>query len=116
MIDAKLLPSYKSEPLTVYGVWIPRKGDNLRLTVEVVWQLGADFTATLYQKNYADVGDGASTAASVEFKAATGRQSMELLGVKELVRVALTCAPNADAVGLALYRALHPVWFETVRA
>lgn len=122
MLDAKLLPTFdknSQETLTVYGVWMPRKGDNLRLTVEVVWTKFAVLKATLFQKNYDEVGDGTTAGVSLTFSLTTGRQTMELLGAKELVRVQLELDPGGDVttgVGLVAYRLLQPVWFESVKA
>lgn len=121
MLDAKLLPTFDKDSrdtLTVYGVWMPRKGDNLRLTVEVVWNVFADFTVTLFQKNYDEVGDGATTGVSLAFPVTTGRQTMELLGAKELVRLRIDLDPGGaitTGVGLVAYRILQPVWFESVK-
>ena len=122
MIDAKLLATFDAQagsPVDVYGVWIPRKGDNARFTLEVVQNYFTDFTAEVHQKNYEDTGDGSAAGPSVNFNKATGRQTMELLGCKELVRFKLSLQrgsglPGAD-VGLVLFRFLQPVWFEAVK-
>lgn len=122
MIDAKLLATRNMDTgssYDVYGVWIPRKGDNLRLTAEVVANYGTDLTVTIFQKNYEDTGDGATAGVSTTFNQTTGRKTMELLGCKELIRMKLTLAPGGDLaaseVGLVLFRFLQPVWFETVK-
>ena len=122
MIDAKLLATFDAQsgsPVHVYGVWIPRKGDNARFTLEVVQNYFTDLTAEVFQKNYEDTGDGTTAGISVNFNEATGRQTMELLGCKELVRLKLSLQrgsslPGED-VGLVLYRFLRPVWFEAVK-
>lgn len=121
MIDAKVLATGIEEgPIQVWGVWIPRNGDNLILPVEVSANYGVDLTVTLFEKSYADRGDGLSASASVNFDDATGRELLTKLGVKELVRVQLTLGRAArlpvDEVGWVLFRFLQPVWFESVRA
>lgn len=123
MIDAKLLATLRplDDPSTidVYGVWIPRRGDNVRFPVEVVANSGVFLTATLFQKSYAETGNGTSAGVSVTFDQSTGRQTMELLGAKELVRVKLSLDPGSDLsgsqIGLTLFRFLQPVWFEAVK-
>lgn len=117
MLDAKLLPTFDLEhnkTVTVYGVWIPRRGDNVRLTVEVVANQAATMVATLFQKNYDEPGDGTTTGVALTFTS-IGRQTMELLGAKELVRLQLKLDPSGTDVGKVLYRVLQPVWFETVK-
>jgi hypothetical protein len=124
MIDAKLLRTYRATdaeavPYTVYGVWIPRKGDNVQMTMEVVSNSNAIVTATLFYKNYEDTGNGSSAGVSTTFAAGvTGRQDMELLGSKELVRVQLSVTASEELspgeMGWFLYRFLQPVWFEAV--
>ena len=122
MIDAKLLATFDAQagsPMDVYGVWIPRKGDNARFTLEVAQNYFTDLTAEVFQKNYEDTGDGTTAGISVNFNQATGRQTMELLGCKEVVRFKLSLQrgsnlPGED-VGLVLFRFLQPVWFEAVK-
>ena len=123
MIDAKLLVTHDGtdgSAVEVYGVWIPRKGDNVRFTTEVVKNYGTDFTVEVFQKNYEDAGDGATTATSSTWNAVEGRQTMELLGCKEVVRLRVSLnrhgdLPSAD-IGHVLFRFLQPVWFEAVEA
>ena len=122
MIDGKILATRMSEeegPLEVWGVWMPRKGDNLLFTMEVVKNYHTTLTAELYERNYDEVGDGVSTGDSVQFKAEEGRQSFTKIGAKEIVRIKLTIErseslPRSEA-GLVLFRFLHPVWFEAVK-
>lgn len=120
MIDAKWLPTYDTEAegqLFLYGVWIPRRGDNVRMTIEVVANMSAVLTATIFEKNYDEVGNGDATAAEVVFDATTGRQTLEALGVKELVRLQFKLAPHSEleeGIGKILYRVLQPAWFESL--
>ncbi len=126
MIDAKPLATLgPSEidpppgPVEVWGVWIPRKGDNLILPIDVVFNHGVNFRVELYHKNYGDPGDGASASASATFSQITGRQNLTQLSCKELVRVKLTLdrgsALVGNDVGIVFYRFLQPLWFESVK-
>jgi hypothetical protein len=119
MIDAKVLATGPTgdDPVTVWGVWIPRRGDNTIFTLEVVANYSTSLTAELFDKNYDDPGDGVSASASTTFRSTTGRQSFTKLGCKELVRVKLTVQPDGviDDIGLVLFRFLEPVWFEAVK-
>ena len=121
MIDAKLLATKTTdETVTVYGVWVPRRGDNVRLTVEVVDNQGVDLDVLVLQKNYEDTGDGATTGVSTGFDQVSGRQTVEVLGAKELIRFELRLARGLDLpsgeIGTVLLRFLEPVWFESVEA
>jgi len=125
MIDSKLLVTTKSSggqpPYDVWGVWIPRKGDNAIFTMEVAATYEADVTAELFQKNYDEVGDGASAGVSMSFAPNEGplRKSITKTGAKELVRFKLTIARGSrledDEIGWFLFRFLRPVWFETIK-
>lgn len=122
MIDGKILATRASDedgPLEVWGVWIPRKGDNLLFTLEVVKNYHTTLTAEMFERNYDEVGDGLFAGESVQFKAEEGRQSFTKLGAKEIVRIKLTIEryeslPKGE-VGLVLFRFLQPVWFEAVK-
>jgi len=119
MIDAKALATLPTGLLELFGIWIPRKGDNVRFTVEVVQNYFTTLNVELYQKNYDETGNGAATSVSVDFDNTTGRAVMELLGSKELLRVKLTMAAaegiTDSEVGTVLLRFLQPVWFEAVK-
>lgn len=120
MIDAKMLATKKEdETVSVFGVWIPRRGDNAIFTIEVIDNFGAFVTAEVYQKNYDEVGDGTATGTTMTFDQTTGRQSITRLGSKELVRIKLTVERGGllspTEVGMFLFRFLEPVWFEAVK-
>jgi hypothetical protein len=121
MLDAKVLATVLDEglPVEVWGVWIPRRGDNAIFSMEVVYNYGTMVTAELFMKDYDDAGDGSATGQSFAFDVATGRQSITQLGAKELVRVKMTLnrgdGLSVDDVGVILFRFLEPVWFESVK-
>ena len=119
MIDAKLLATaIQDGTVVVYGVWGPRAGGNLRFTVEFVDHQGVDLGVSVRHNNYEDTGDGAATGVSTGFAETSGRQTVELLGAKELIRLVVqlergSSLPSGEA-GTVLLRFLEPVWFETV--
>lgn len=120
MIDAKILATRSDDTdVEVWSVWIPRRGDNVIFTMEVPANFGTYVVAALYQKNYDEVGDGASASASMTFDQTTGRLSVTKLGAKEIVRFKLTIQRGGDLgpseVGWFLFRFLEPVWFESVK-
>lgn len=119
MIDAKMLATFPTDQtLEVWGVWIPRRGDNVIFPLEVVANYATVLTAELFQKNYDESGNGTSASASTAFDETVGRQSITKLGAKELLRFRLTLARGvsaSDDCGLVLFRFLQPVWFETVK-
>ena len=123
MIDAKLLATYDLNggggPLDVYSVWMPRKADNVRFTVDVVADFGTELTATLLERNYDETGDGATTGVFVDFTQSMGRQTLERLGCKDLVRFRFRLnrgdALQDTEIGWVLLRVLQPVWFESVK-
>jgi len=120
MIDAKLLVTPNNdEQFVVHGVWVPRRGDNVRLTVEVVDNQGVDLEVRVLHKNYEDVGDGTTTGVTASFNETAGRQTLELLGAKELIRFELLLQRAIDVkegeLGRLLLRFLEPVWFESVK-
>jgi hypothetical protein len=119
MIDAKMLATTLGDVVyDVWGVWIPRRGDNVIFTVEVVTNYGTVFTVQLFEKNYDEPGDGSDALAGTGFDETTGRVSFTKLGAKELIRVRLSISRGGSLpvrdVGLLLYRFLQPVWFEKV--
>jgi hypothetical protein len=122
MLDAQMLATFKeggTDPLVVYGVWIPRKGDNGLFMVEVVANYGTVLTVAMVDKNYEDVGNGGSPVAFVEFTEVAGREVMEVLGAKEVVRFLLTLergqSLEEEEYGWVALRFLQPVWFEAVK-
>jgi len=123
VIDGKVLATGSSEdgdPLVeVWGVWIPRRADNVLFVVEVMANYFTDFAVDLFAKDYDDVGDGSSAGVGTTFSNRLGRSSFTKLGAKELVRVRLTLQrgqslPETD-IGLILFRFLEPIWFESVK-
>ncbi|MBK8097555.1 MAG: hypothetical protein IPK26_10625 [Planctomycetes bacterium] len=126
MIDAEVLMTRRqlddaTVDVEVFGVWVPRRGDNLRCTVEVVAAYGAELTVELLQKGMDQVGDGApfSPTTTLVFSG-VGRQTAEWSGLMEVVRFRLSLA-RSDTLseglrGWVVFRFQEPVWFESVRS
>src|SRR5258706_8967048 len=101
--------------LSLYGVWIPRGGDNGRFSLEVVANGGAKIIVQLFHKDFSDMGDGTSLGSSITFDGTNGRTTQEWVGVKQLVRFLFTVTPyktkKAGEFGWVLFRFLQPSWF-----
>lgn len=110
MIDARLLMAGSA----VYTPWVPRGGDNLRATLDVV-DLGTsgEITVSVWTKNSEDTGDGSDANGSVSItRSSVGRTTQEWEGdAKEWVRYKIVVNGN-----WVLFRMLEPVWFDTVDA
>jgi hypothetical protein len=122
MIEAETLMTRSTDDdVLVFGVWIPRQGDNGRFSVEVVANYGAILTVEVFHKNLEAVGDGTAYSPSTTMTFdATGRQTGEWLGLKELLRFKVSLARSPDLPdskrGWVMFRFLQPVWFGTVKA
>jgi hypothetical protein len=124
MIEAETLMTYRqgvAGSVKVFGVWIPRQGDNAKFSVEVSTLKHATLTVEVFQKGMDDVGDGTAYAPSTTMVfTTTGRQAQEWLGVKEAIRFSLVIAPTEalpeGEFGWVMFRFLHPIWFESVKA
>lgn len=123
MLDSRLLmtfPAGSPANYNLWGVWIPRRGDDLTLPIEVTANSNAKVGFEIYHKNYGDVGDGASVGAGAVFDGVAEIQVVEAPGVKELVRVLLEVGvsgePTPGTIGWFLFRFLQPNWSESVEA
>jgi hypothetical protein len=126
MIDARVLATHpkpaSSTPdfVKLFGVWIPRGGDNLRIVFEAVSNLGTNIWISLYHKNRGDAGNGSLAPGGMKLTEPSGRYTHEWAGLKEQVRFWFSLSPGASLstgqVGMIMYRFLQPVWFESVKA
>jgi hypothetical protein len=104
---------------SVYSPWVPRGGDYLRATADLVARHGISLMVQLFTRNLSELGDG------VEVDAATtitlpqpGRQTKEWnpatgVGLRELIRYKFT-AGSGLLTGWVVFRMLSPVWFDAV--
>ena len=101
----------------VYSPWFPKGGDNLRVSAELVAVDGGTLTVKVYTKAKAQTSDGTlvTPASSNIALSAVGRDTKEYTGLNELVRYAFECSGSA-AGKWALFRALNPVFFDTIVA
>lgn len=123
MFDAQILfPGAAGAPLSFFGPWGPRGGDNMRATVDVVGRVASQLTIRLFTKNTEDAGDGVDADAGTSIiTSATGRATAEWTSgtatILELVRYKYTVQSTGTGPGdWVLFRMLAPVWFDTVRA
>ena len=101
----------------VYSPWFERKGDNLRVSAELVAVNGATVTVKVYSKAKTSTGDGGTAVAPTAGHSnialsAVGRDTTEYAGLNELVRYGFECSGDTDE--WALFRALPPVFFDSV--
>ena len=99
----------------VYSPWFQKGGDNLRVSAELAAVNGATITVKVYTKSADTTGDGTvvTPVSSNIALNAVGRDTKEYAGLNELVRYGFECS---GATGdWALFRALPPVWFDSVK-
>jgi hypothetical protein len=101
----------------VYSPWFSRGGDNLRVSAELVAVNGATITVKVYSKpsDATTSLDGTliSPVTSDIALSTVGRDTKEYVGLFELVRYGFECSGTTGQ--WALFRALPPVWFDTVK-
>ena len=110
-----LIVGASSATTTVYSPWFPKGGDNLRVSAELVAVNAATITVKVYSKARDVTGDGSvvSPVSSNIALNAVGRDTKEYTGLNELVRYGFECSGSTGEWGL--FRALPPVWFDTVK-
>jgi hypothetical protein len=106
----------------VFGPWMPRGGDNIVCTVEIISMSGSSPTGLLVEvwtKAKSDTGDGTgpatNTGSTTSFGSTSspGRYSATYLGMNELVRYKFK--PGTTDGKWAMFRMLPPSWFDSVR-
>jgi len=112
---------YRDSPYQVYGPWMPRGGDYVTITADVVAanMPATGITVELWQKNSETVGDGAIigtglliTGAAGQYPTSFGPTSAPNAGIEELVRYVFN-VPSQTALGQwVLLRMLTPVWWD----
>lgn len=107
---------------TVYSPWIPRGGDNLTYSADLIAQNTSELKVEVYTKNPEDIGDGdliTATEGSMTssglgpFSETIASTKTATEGIEELVRFKFT--PTTSTAGhYVLFRMLDPVWFDSV--
>jgi hypothetical protein len=123
MFQAQYLPA-PTTPTEVFSPWMPRGGDYVRITAELVAKSATgQLVVKLFTKNSEDTSDGADvdsgTPTEIELTA-VGRETVEWnpstgSGLKELVRYKFIATGEA-ATDWVIFRVLAPVWFDAVTA
>lgn len=115
---------YLFKGASVFSPWMPRGGDNLRVTAQLVdnTQPGGGNKTKLevrvFEKNSEDTDNGEdadiSTVISLDDPTTAGGIGVdEWNGLEELVRYKFTCVGDGEA-DYVLFRMLPPVWFDAV--
>ena len=101
--------------------WVPRKGDYLRATVELVDNKNnVSLTVRVFTKKEEETGDGVEVDSGTTIILSTpGRQLKEWgpitgTGLWEMIRYRFES--ESDVAGWVLFRMLSPVWFDAVNA
>jgi hypothetical protein len=114
MFQAQLLIVGATNATTkVFSPWMERRGDNLRVSAELVAVNGATITVKVYSKSKETPGDGTLVSGTNIALNSTGRDTKEYTGLNELVRYGFECSGSTG--DWALFRALSPVWFDSVK-
>jgi hypothetical protein len=108
MFEAQYL--FRDNP--VYGPWMERRGDNVRITADVAAPNASTLSVSLFQKNTEDAGDGTLVSGGSISATTVGRATKEYTGLKEIVRYKFEVT-GGPAV---LFRMLGPLWFDEVEA
>ena len=117
MFEAQLIHATASRGTEIYSPWIPRGGDNLLATVDVVKVVGGGVSVEVATKNVEDSGDG--TLVSGSLSGATAGRHTKGWGpsvLKELIRFKYTVTLEETAPEWVLFRMVPLLWFDTVNA
>ncbi len=100
---------------SVFSPWMPRQGDDLRVTAELVDKATANLEVRVFHKNREDTTNGTDADASTTITlSSVGRADAEWTGLEELVRYKFT-STGTTASHYVLFRILSPVWFDAVQ-
>lgn len=116
MIDGQLLYTDANTTTSVYGPWFPRPADNAIFLLEIIARhiSSGDLTMEILHKNSEDTGTPATAKASI-VQGAVGRHATTVTGLKELVRFKFIMESSDDNDAWALFRALQPEWYDSVK-
>lgn len=99
----------------VYSPWMPRRGDNVRITLDLISRTGgsSNLRVDVFEKNSEDVGPGTLTGVEID-TSDIGRTEREHTAMKELVRYRFT-GPST-ATDYVQFRMISVIWFDAVGA
>lgn len=98
----------------VYSPWMPRQGDGIRITVDLVKNNATNLIVDLFEKDASATGDGAANGDAPITANSVARFTGEFSPVKELVRYKFSVTGSAGQS--VLFRMLAPVWWDEVDA
>lgn len=122
MFDAQLiLTDATGSAVSVYSPWMPRGGDRMIATLDIVAtnmsSMLAEFEVAVFHKDGETPGDGVSAPGTPITRDSAGRTSAEFGPLDELVRFKFTIsAPSSESAFWAQFRMLSVVWFDAVAA
>jgi hypothetical protein len=107
---------------SIYSPWIPRGGDYLRATAELVARNFKNLTVKLFTRDEDEVGNGVEVDATTTIViSSVGRAMQEWgsntgTGLKQLVRYqfSITPLPQVSPAEFIAFRMLMPCWFDAV--
>ena len=106
MIIGTTVPFINSTAFHMYSAWLPRQGNAVRLSAEIL--TSHDLKLTVQTKNRAEV---ETDAADLGNSTGTGTVSVRVSGVKELVRYKITTNPSLEMWDeIEHIRLLDPQW------
>ena len=111
---------YLFEGTEVYSPWMPRGGDHMRASVDVIKMTGTGTQTLKIQvrtKKLEETSDDGTQVGSDWDRTATGDATQEFNGVNELVRYEFSYNTTGNAsTDYVLFRMLDPVWYDAVNA
>jgi hypothetical protein len=99
----------------VFSPWMPREGNVIRGTFDVLELSGVNFVIELATKNRDETGNGDLRTAKIT-TATEGVKVMGWGGLKELVRFRYSTDSGTNNYDYALFRMLTPIWYDAVKA
>ena len=121
MLIGKSISASYENPTEVWTPWVPRQGDAMTSTAELIAFSGEDANLTfdVYHKNSEDTGNGAAatTTGANAFGTPIGSipatTNFRTTGLKEIVRYRITLQYTGETSGAVVYahfRLLNPSW------
>lgn len=107
---------YLMQGTTVYSPWMPRKGDTLFFTCDLVSQESGRLEVRVFHKKHEDDGDGIQVGGAIS-TTTIGQTARPAAGLFDLVRYefkSVSTAGSPDPLDRVLFRMLNPVWFDAV--
>jgi len=109
---------YLLQGTTVYSPWMPRKGNTILFTCDLVARHEGRLEVRIFHKKEEDDGNGIQVGGTIS-TTAIGQTVRQAVGLFDLVRYefkSVSTAGSPDTLDRVLFRMLSPVWFDAVNA